>query len=328
MSSGSDAESEVRQVTDLIAYCGPIEAVDALEAALERRAELIIVAPERRKLEAALTRAAAYLDASMKLRVDASLLDCGPDLRVIAVAATGTDHVDRRALHDRSIALLTLRDHPAVLRDLTPAAEHSWLLLMACARQLTAACDDVLLGNWNRLDFPGIMLNGRTIGIIGCGRIGTLMARYATAFGMRCLGYDPDVAMWPGSIQPVELRELLEAADFVTVHVPLSVTTIGLIDAEAFARMKRGVVFINTSRGAVVDELALLDAMERGQVAAAGLDVLTGEPDVAANPLRQFALDHRRLLITPHVAGFSPDAVRIAVAHMGLEILKHMPRVT
>jgi phosphoglycerate dehydrogenase-like enzyme len=199
---------------------------------------------------------------------------------------------------------------------------------MACARQLRVAQEHVLAGGWNRADFPGIMLRGKTLGIIGCGRIGTWMSRYAHAFGMTCLGYDPLADPWPEGIGKVPLEALLAAADFVTLHVPLTRENSGLVSRECFQRMKRGAVFVNTSRGDLIDEAALLDALESGHLAAAGLDVLQGEPDVEAHPLRQYALKRPNLLITPHVGGYSPDAVRVVVRFSAERILRHLGLAT
>jgi phosphoglycerate dehydrogenase-like enzyme len=139
-------------------YCGPSEALEALAEALGGAAEVVAVPPEDARVAAALASADAYLDASMKVRITAAVIDAAPQLRVVAVAATGADHVDAAALGARAIPLLTLRGQTEVLRGLTPAAEHSWLLLMACARQLPAAREHVRGGRWNRLEFPGIML--------------------------------------------------------------------------------------------------------------------------------------------------------------------------
>jgi phosphoglycerate dehydrogenase-like enzyme len=126
----------------------------------------------------------------------------------------------------------------------------------------------------------------------------------------------------------VPLDDLLDQADFVTIHVPLTDATADLLDRRCFERMKKGAVFINTSRGDVTDEGALLDALKSGRVAAAGLDVLSGEPDIAANPLWEYARTHANLLITPHIGGFSPDAVRVVVGHSARRILGHLSTLT
>ena len=308
----------------VLLYSGPASATAAAERAAAGALHVVRVEPERDAVEAGLRTATAFLDASMKVRVGAPMIEQSPRLRVVAVAATGADHIDDAALSQRGIPLFTLRGQADILRNLTPAAEHSWLLLMACARQLIAAVEHVDQGGWNRTDFPGVMLRGKTIGIVGVGRIGTWMSRYATAFGMQCLGYDPHATAWPEGVERATLPELLSRADVVTLHVPLLKDNAGFFDAECFARMKRGAIFVNTSRGDLTDETALLRELEDGRIAAAGLDVLSGEPEIEAHPLRRYAMMHRNLIITPHIGGFSPDAVSIVVAHSATRIVEQL----
>jgi len=264
--------------------------------------------------------AVAILDASMKVRFDRAMLDQATELKVISTATTGADHIDASALSERGIPLFTLAGEKEILNNLTPAAEHSWTLLMACARRLRGAVRHVLEGNWVRENFPGIMLKGKTLGLIGCGRIASWMARYARAFDMDVIGYDPFVDPWPAQIRREDLHTLLSQADFISVHVMLSDSTRGLIGAREFKLMKPGVVFINTSRGALIDERALLNGLLEGRIAAAGLDVLDGEPAVENHRLLEYARSHDNLIITPHIGGFSPDAVKKTVEHAAKRI--------
>lgn len=307
----------------LLVYTGPEEAESAIREVASDQFDVVHVEPTIGDMSAGLASAAALLDASMKVRIDRNMIEGAPELRVVATATTGADHIDRQALQDRGIPLLTLKGQTEVLGNLTPAAELSWLLLMACARHLRGATDHVLEGGWNRTDFPGTMLRGRTIGIIGCGRIGGWMARYAQAFGMHILGYDPFLKEWPPHIERTPLDDLLVRSDFVTLHVNLSDETRGMLDRSKFERMKPGCVFVNTSRGDLTDEDALLDGLRSGRIAAAGLDVLMGEPEVENHPLRLYAVNHPNLLITPHIGGFSLDAVRVVVRFSAERIMKH-----
>ena len=308
----------------VLLYSGPDSATGAAEQAVAGRLQVVRVEPVPEAVATGLRTAAAFLDASMKVRLAADTIREASNLRVIAVAATGADHIDDAALAERGIPLFTLRGQTEVLRNLTPAAEHSWLLLMACARQLVAAVEHVDRAEWNRTDFPGMMLRGRTLGIVGVGRIGTWMSRYGAAFGMRCVGYDPHATTWPDNVERVALEDLLAQADAVTLHVPLLKDNAGFFDAACFDRMKPGAIFVNTSRGDLTDEAALLRALQSGRVGAAGLDVLTGEPDVEAHPLRRFARTHRNLIITPHIGGFSPDAVSVVVEHSARRIIDQL----
>ena len=175
-----------------------------------------------------------------------------------------------------------------------------------------------------REDFPGLMLNGRRLGVIGCGRIGGWMARYARAFGMDVVGYDPFVESFPEGIERVSLEEVVSGSDAITVHVHLSAQTRGVVSADLFRRMKPGAIFLNTSRGAIADEAALLQALQSGHLSAAGVDVLDGEPEIENHPLRRYAQSHANLLITPHCGGFSPDAVRVVCRRAAEKIRDHL----
>jgi D-3-phosphoglycerate dehydrogenase len=272
------------------------------------------LALDETEVDQALPSVEAVLDAYMQVRFTAERLAPVVRLQLFVTATTGADHIDASTLAQRGIPLLTLQGQRQVLRNITPAAEHSWLLLLACSRRLAPAFQHVLRGEWNRNQFPGIMLRGKTLGIIGCGRIGQWMACYATAFGMPCLGYDPYVAHWPEGIEKSDLDSLLGRSDFITVHVPLQEETRRLLGPREFQRVKHGAILINTSRGDIIDEAALLAALRDGRIAAAGLDVLTGEPEIAQHPLVEYAREHENLIITPHIGGFSPDALRYVLS--------------
>jgi D-3-phosphoglycerate dehydrogenase len=183
---------------------------------------------------------------------------------------------------------------------------------MSVARPFRAAIQEPLSGGWDRNKYPGTMLIGRTLGIIGCGRIGTWVGRYGAAFGMRVIGYDPLTDV-PPAITQVSLETLLAESDMVSVHVSYSEASRHLLNRDRIFSMKPGAVLVNTSRGELIDETALLDALSSGHLGGAGLDVLQGEPDVADHPLVLYARDHSNVVITPHIGGFSPDALRLVL---------------
>lgn len=290
-----------------ILYLGPPDTLDLVRHELEGMD--VVSALDEQTTDRLLPSCHAILDAYMNVPFTAERLAKAPDLMLIVTATTGSDHIDGAAAGGRGIPVLTLRGQTEVLGRLSPAAEHSWLLLMASARRLRGATEHVLDGSWDRNLFPGTMLRGTTLGLIGCGRIGTMMSRYAKAFEMRCVGNDPHVEEWPDTVEPARLDEVLATADFVSVHVHLTEETRGLLGATELGSMKKGAVLVNTSRGAVVDETALLDALRSGHLGAAGLDVLAGEPETTRDPLVEYAREHDNLLITPHIAGFSPGAL-------------------
>jgi D-3-phosphoglycerate dehydrogenase len=307
-----------------ILYLGAEVGAVAAEEAVAERAEVLLASPNQKDVQSQIKKCDALLDASMKVRITDAMIASASNLKIISCATTGSDHIERGELERRGIPVRTLMEDRELLLNLTPAAELSWALLMACARMLPAAIHHVRNGGWNREKFPGVMLKGKRLGIIGCGRIGTWMSRYAQAFGMDIVGYDPLIADFPPHIKPVFLEELVRSSDFVTIHVPLNENTKGLLSEDLFEILKSGAILINTSRGAVVDEKALLNGLESGRLLAAGLDVLTDEPDIEKSPLFQYAQTHDNLIITPHCGGFSHDAVRIVCRRAAEKIIEYL----
>jgi D-3-phosphoglycerate dehydrogenase len=150
------------------------------------------------------------------------------------------------------------------------------------------------------------------------------MGRYAKSFGMDVAGYDPYIDPLPEDFIPLKLPELFRTCDFISVHVHLTDETRGLVSRKLLESAENCAVFVNTSRGAVVDESALLDCLENGTIGAAGLDVLEGEPEINHHPLVEYAREHNNLIITPHCGGFSPDAVAIVCAEAAKKIIKQL----
>lgn len=305
-----------------VVYLGSQVGFRALEEILAGRAEAEHVEASPEAVQRALEGAAALLDASMKVRITNEMVRRAPELGIIACATTGSDHIERDELDRRNIPVRTLREDREVLLGLTPAAELSWALLMACARRLTGACDHVKGGQWNRDLFPGIMLKDKRLGLIGCGRIGSWMARYAKAFGMEVAAYDPHVDALPEGVLRLDLEDLVRTSDFVSVHVHLSEETTALLSRDLLESAKPGVIVVNTSRGAVIDENALLDGLRSGRIQGAGLDVLDGEPDIQSHPLVVYAREHDNVVITPHCGGNSPDAVAVVCRRTAEKIVE------
>lgn len=294
-----------------VVFLGSEEGREAAETVLDGIAHIAHPETTPVAVAQALCSASGLLDASMRVPITDAMIAEAPELAIISCATTGSDHIARTELAKRGIPVHTLREDRALLNDITPAAELTFALLLACARRLPAAAKSVIDGRWVREDFPGMMLHGRRLGIVGCGRIGGWMARYGRAFAMEIVGYDPFQDVLPEGVTRVTLEELVSTSDVITLHVHLTDETRGLMSAELIDRMTPGAIFLNTSRGALADEVALLEALKSGRVAAAGLDVLDGEPDITEHPLRRYAQEHDNLLITPHCGGFSPDAVRV-----------------
>jgi D-3-phosphoglycerate dehydrogenase len=307
-----------------ILYLGAEAGAEAAAEVIGDRARLLTVPAVPDAVAAAIGSCDAILDASMKVRLTDEMLAGATGLKIISCATTGSDHIARTELDRRNIPVRTLREDRELLLNLTPAAELSWALVLACARRLPAAAAHVKAGGWTRELFPGMMLNRRRMGIVGCGRIGTWVSRYALAFGMRVTGYDPHLKALPAGIEPLALPELVAASDVISVHVPLTPETTGLIAARLLESVTPGAILVNTSRGAVVDEAALLRALEGGRLGAAGLDVLADEPDVEKSALLDYARRHDNLIITPHCGGFSPDAVRVVCRRAAEKIMERL----
>jgi phosphoglycerate dehydrogenase-like enzyme len=307
-----------------ILYLGAEVGATAAEDIVADRANVVRVASNHEALKSAIKTSDAILDASMKVRITDALVASAQRLRIISCATTGSDHIERDELNRRGIPVRTLGEDKELLLNLTPAAELSWALLLACARMLPAAVAHVKNGGWNRELFPGVMLKGKRIGIIGCGRIGTWMSRFAEAFDMDIVGYDPHIVQFPARIKPLPLKELVRTSDFITIHVPLNENTRDFFSEACFSDLKTGAILINTSRGAVLDEKALLRALESKRLRSAGLDVLTDEPDIGKSPLLHYARTHENLIITPHCGGFSHDAVRIVCRRAVEKIVEHL----
>ena len=307
-----------------ILYLGAEVGAVAAGEVVADRAEIVVAPSNQKDVQSQITTCDALLDASMRVRITDAMITSAANLKIISCATTGSDHIERGEIKRRGIPVRTLMEDKELLLNLTPAAELSWALLLACARMLPAAINHVKSGGWSREIFPGVMLKGKRIGIIGCGRIGTWMSRYARAFGMDTVGYDPLLDDFPPQIRPVSLEELVRTSDFITIHVPLNKDTKELLSEDLFTILKKGAILINTSRGAVVDEKALLKALESKQLQAAGLDVLTDEPDIEKSPLFQYAQTHDNLVITPHCGGFSHDAVRIVCRRAAEKIVEYL----
>src|SRR5580765_4697922 len=228
-------------------------------------------------------------------KVSRKVIEAAPKLRVVGRAGVGVDNVDVEAATQRGIVVMNTPSGNTI-----STAELTFSMLMALARKIPQAHASMKAGEWNRKAFQGVELYGKTLGILGMGRIGSEVARRAIAFGMQVLAYDPYLSLSRAKAMQVELVELDEIyarSDFVTVHMPMSDETKGMINAAAFAKMKKGVRVLNCARGGIINEADLCAAIKEGQVAGAALDVYETEP-----PPPSFALrDLPQIIMTPHL---------------------------
>ncbi len=272
-----------------------------LEILREGGAELHQLADDERPRLAELIAGYDAIVVRSATRVDAGLLAAGTGLKVVARAGIGVDNVDVATATERGILVVN-----APTANLISATEHTFGLLLALARNIPAANASVRDGKWERKRFQGLELQGKTLGVVGLGRIGQAVAARARAFEMKVLAYDPylDAAVARRlDIEMLPLEELLGRADVVTLHLPLSEGTRNLIDGERLATMKRGALLVNCARGGVVDDTALLAALEEGRLAGAALDVFAQEP-----PAELALAAHPRVVSTPHIGAQTREA--------------------
>jgi len=260
----------------------------------------VAVGADRDELIAALGDAVALLVRSAT-QVDAEMIAAAPMLEVIGRAGVGLDNIDIDAAEARGIVVVNAPDASTI-----SAAEHTMALLLAQARRIPEADASLRAGRWDRKELAGVELYGKTLGILGLGRIGAQVAQRAAAFGMRIIAFDPFVGDDQAEALGAELAgldDVLAEADFLTIHAPRSPDTEGLIDAEALAKMKPSARIVNVARGGIIDEDDLAAAIANGTIAGAALDVFETEP-VTESPLFELS----QVVVTPHLGASTHEA--------------------
>lgn len=243
-------------------------------------------------------------------RIDAQVLSRFPRLRLVVSATTGWDHLDMDAMRVRGIELLSLRGATAFLSSIPSTAEHTMALLLASLRFIPAAVASVRAGEWQRDRFRGRQLKGRRLGIVGLGRTGRMVAHYASAFGALVAYFDPNVV--DGSWERRQsLMALLQDTEILSLHVHLDDSTRKMIGAAELDALPFGARLINTSRGGLVDEAALVERLRTGQVAGAAVDVLADELHGINQSALWRAMDAGLpVIVTPHIGGATLDAMQ------------------
>jgi D-3-phosphoglycerate dehydrogenase len=263
----------------------------------------------------------------LRTTIDSEVMDAAPQLRVIVTNTTGVDHIDLEEAARRNIRIVSLRGETAFLNTVTATAELTLALLLALVRRVPCAVAHTRRGGWDRYPFKGFDLAGKTAGVVGFGRLGRIVGRLLVAFGMRVLatGKDLDTCRPEAGIDLVPLDDLLPAADVVTVHVDLNPGTRRMFGVREFRMMKAGAWFVNTARGELVNEPALLAALESGHLAGAALDVVSDSyRSKWSSPLQAYAATHDNLIVTPHIGGFTVESLEkteIFLADRLLELL-------
>ncbi|WP_442601138.1 phosphoglycerate dehydrogenase [Paenibacillus sp. KN14-4R] len=254
-------------------------------------------------------------------KVTEKIMQAGTNLKVIGRAGVGVDNIDLDAATRRGIVVINAPDGNTIA-----TCEHTFAMLMAVARSIPQAYKKTVGGEWDR-KFVGVELRNKVLGVVGMGRIGSEVAKRAKAFGMNVLGYDPFLTEERADKLGVKLctvDEIASQADFITVHTPLTKETRHIISTPQFALMKQGVRIINCARGGIIDEIALVDAIDKGIVAGAAFDVFEQEPPAADHPF----LSNPKIIVTPHLGASTIEAqenVAIDVSEEVLHILREQP---
>ena len=232
-------------------------------------------------------------------KVGAAAMDAAPSLKVISKHGSGTDTIDKAAAKARGIEVVA-----AVGANAAAVAEQALALRLACAKSVPQLNERMHAGHWDKATHKSLELSGRTIGLVGLGAIGLRFAKMADALGMRVLGFDPFAKNLPDFVQAADLETIWRESDAISLHCPLTDDNRDLLDADTLARCKKGVIVVNTARGGLIDEAALLAAVHSGQVRMAGLDSFAVEPMAAGHPFQH----QSGFILSPHIGGVTSDA--------------------
>ncbi len=249
-----------------------------------------------------------------RTKVTATVFQAASRLKVVGRAGVGVDNIDLAAARARGVWVVNAPQSTS-----QAVAEHTLGLILALAREIPRADAAMKSGQWIKKELEGCEISGKTLGVVGCGNIGARVARIGAALGMTPLGYDPLLSteeIRRRGAEPTPLEEVLARSDFITFHIPLTAETRGMIDGSAIRRMKRGVRLVCTARGGILDEEALLQALDTGQVAGAALDVFAKEP-----PGFSALICHPKVIATPHIAAQTAEAQRRAAEDIAAEVL-------
>lgn len=250
--------------------------------------------------------------------VTAEVMDAAPALKVISKHGTGTDTIDKAAAQARGIKVTA-----AAGANAAAVAEHALALMLACAKSVVQLDARMHAGHWDKATHKSLELNGLTIGLVGLGAIGRRFARMCDAIGMRVIGFDPFATDLPDHIEAVPLEKIWEASDVISLQCPLTPENKEMVNASTLARCKAGVIVVNTARGGLIDEAALLEAVRSGRVAAAGLDSFAREPMSSPHMFH----GQPGFVLSPHIGGVTNAAyvnMGVAAATNTVAVLNHV----
>lgn len=278
---------------------------------LEGVAGLDIREPDRDWLLEHIGEYDAYL-AALVVRFDREVAEraAGGRLKVVYTPSTGLDHLDLDAMEEFGIEMRCIKTEYDLLDQITATAELAFALMLAVARKIPAAHNAAMTGHWARDEYRGKQLSGKTLGVLGVGRLGSMMVEYGRSFRMNVIGHDPAPRAQLPDLEYLPYSEFAAQADVISVHMHLNQETEHFLNGERLSIMKDGVILVNTSRGRIIDEAALLDALNSGQVGGFGADVIDGEwrDDLEQHPLIDYARAHENAVIVPHLGGVTVES--------------------
>ncbi len=291
------------------------EKLDFSPAAVEKLRDMgdLILADLDRDELLSVIRDVNVLWIRLRNNIARDVIQAAPKLKYIVTPTTGLNHIDMECAEEQGVTVLSLRNEVEFLRSVRASSEHTLALMLSLLRNIPAASTSVREGSWQRDPFKGSELHDKTVGLVGFGRIGRLVAQYLHAFGCKIYATDPAVQSAPGLpyVQFVEFGQLLCQSDIVSLHVNLTNETEDFFGASQFALMKNKSYFINTSRGELIDENALLEVLASGKLAGAALDVLCNEHTLeeSMSDLLLYAKENENLLVTPHIGGCTRESM-------------------
>lgn len=237
-------------------------------------------------------------------KLDSTVLDKSTKCKYLLTPVTGIDHIDEKLCNELGIQIICLRGEVDFLKNVRATAEHTIVLTLALLRKIHPAVSDVQSGNWNRDNFRGYELYEKKVGILGYGRLGKIVARYFHAFDCEISYFDIEEKIGDTfCVKLNSIESLFENNDIVSLHIPLNEKTIGIINKDLLQKMKVNSILVNTSRGAIINEIDLIEVLKFKSIKGAALDVLDGEPNIQDSELVKYSKTNSNLIITPHIGG-------------------------
>lgn len=289
---------------------------------LEKVSELVLVEPRRDKVLQIISDFDAYF-ADASILIDKEFISKAKKLKVIGSPSTGTDHIDLDALSKAKIKLFDISKEYELINSFTATSELAFGLILSLIRQIIPSSIEANQGNWAREKFSGFQLSGKTLGILGLGRLGKISAKIGLGFGMKVIANDIVDSFYTG-VKMVDFNYLMSNSDILTIHIHLNEKTRGIINKSAISLMQPNCIIVNTSRGAIISEKDLLNALTAGKIKGAALDIIDGEwlelEKLQKHPLIQYANKNQNLIITPHIGGSTQESIKDSRVFMSKKI--------